>query len=216
MIFWIAYYILYFVIFIFAPFKIVGKKNIDKTKNYIIVCNHKSNFDSILIDMVFKKKVKFLAKIELFNNKFSAGFYKACGGIGFDRKKGLSLSQTKMVFDLIKTKNNVAIFPEGTRKEDLYDDDELKGGACFFAIKTKTPIIPVYIVKKHRFFKKNTVIVGQSFELNDLYDKALDKVAMTQADSVLKASLLDLKHSYESYLNEQKLVKKLAKDRQSK
>ncbi|NCB48672.1 MAG: hypothetical protein EOM55_03535, partial [Clostridia bacterium] len=56
MIFWISYFIMFVFINIFAPFKAYGRKNIEKKQNYIIICNHKSNFDAILIDLLFKKR----------------------------------------------------------------------------------------------------------------------------------------------------------------
>jgi len=213
MIYWIAYCIIFVVINIFAPFKVFGKKNVDKKQNYIIVCNHKSNFDPILIDLVFAKRNKFLAKIELFKNKFIGYFMRIFGGIGFDRKKGLSLSQTKTVYDVINKKQNIAIFPEGTRKDEFYENDEVKGGACLFAIKTKTPIIPCFIVKKHRFFKKNIILVGKPFELTEFYDKKLDKDALLKAQNILKNNILGLKNEYENFVNEKKILKKLASEK---
>ena len=216
MIFWFAYSVLFVVISIFAPFKTYGRNNIDKKQNYIIVCNHKSNFDPILIDMVFKKRIRYLAKVELFKNKFSAFFMKIFGGIPIDRKKGLSLSQTKSVNELINKKQDIAIFPEGTRKDEIFESDELKGGACYFAIKSKTAIIPCYIVKKHRFFRRNVVLVGKSFELKEFYDKNLDREALNKADVILKKNILELKNSYENYLAEKKIVKKLIKERVKK
>lgn len=216
MIFWIIYFIMFLFISIFAPFKVYGKRNIEKKQNYIIICNHKSNFDVILIDLIFKKRNIYLAKIELFKNKFVGFFYKKIGGIGFDRKKGLSLAQTKVVYNLINKKQNIGIFPEGTRKEKLDENDDVKGGACFFAIKTKTPIIPCFITKKHRMFRKNVILVGKSFELTEFYDKTLDKDALLRAELILKNNILELKNEYENYLNEKKILKKLVKERSKK
>lgn len=216
MIFWIVYIILFVVVGIFAPFKVYGKKNINKKQNYIIICNHKSNFDAILLDLVFGKKNIYLAKIELFKNKLSGFFLKKLGGIGFDRIKGLSLTQTKIVRNLINKKENIGIFPEGTRKNDLYENDAVKGGACFFAIKTKTPLIPCFIAKKHKFFRKNTIIVGKPFELTEFYDKNLNKDALIKAENILKCNILELKNEYENFLNEKKILKKLVKERSKK
>jgi len=216
MIFWLTYFILFIFIGIFAPFKVYGKKNIDKKQNYIIVCNHKSNFDAILIDMVFSKRNIYLAKIELFKNKFAGFFFKKFGGIGFDRKKGLSLTQTKVVYNLINKNHNIGIFPEGTRKDDFYENDDVKGGACFFAIKTRTPIIPCFIAKKHRLFRKNAILVGKPFEFTEFYDKSLDKDTLFKAELILKNNILELKNEYENYLNEKKVLKKLVKERSKK
>ncbi|NCB48858.1 MAG: 1-acyl-sn-glycerol-3-phosphate acyltransferase, partial [Clostridia bacterium] len=177
---------------------------------------HKSNFDAIVIDLLFKKRNIYLAKIELFKNKFIGFFMGKFGGIGFDRKKGLSISQTKTVYNLINKKKNIGIFPEGTRKNDFSENEEVKGGACFFAIKTKTPIIPCFITKKHRMFRKNIILVGKPFELTEFYDKTLDREALVEAELILKNNILELKNGYENFLNERKILKKLEKERSKK
>ncbi len=198
---------------IFAPYKLYGKKNIEKGKKYIIVSNHKSNFDPILYDYVFKSRNRYLAKKELFSNKISSFFMKNIfGSIAIDREKGLSLAQMKEIFK-VAGNQNLGIFPEGTRREELNKDDNVKGGACFFAIKTKTPIIPCYVVKKHRFFRKNVVLVGKPFELDEFYDKHLDKSALQEAENKLRDKIVDLNLTYQDYLKEQKLVKQLKKDK---
>ncbi len=216
MIFWFCYVLVFIFISLFAPFKVFGRKNISKKQNYIIVGNHKSNFDPILVDFVFRRRIRYLSKIELYKNKFNAFFLRQFGGIGFDRKKGLTLAQTKIVLDLIAKKESVGIFPEGTRKADFAESDPVKAGACFFAIKSKTPLIPLYIAKKHKFFKKNEIVVGEAFELNDFYDKRLDKETLEAAEKILKEKILELKNQYEKYATEQKIVKNLKRERSKK
>lgn len=216
MIFWICYGLVFVFFAIFAPFKVYGRKNILKGQNYIVVGNHRSNFDPILVDFVFRKRIRYLSKIELYKNKFNAFFLRAFGGIAFDRKKGLTLSQTKIVFDLIAKKEFIGIFPEGTRRVELAENDPVKGGACFFAIKTKTPIIPLFIAKKHRFFRKNEIVVGEHFELSEFYDKKMDKEVLGEAEEILKKHILKLKDEYEKFANERKIVRQLKRGRSKK
>ena len=214
MLFWICYILLWLPIHIFAPFKIYGRKNIKKGKKYIIVSNHKSNFDVILYDFVFKGKNRYLAKKELFSTKLSKFFMKnVFGAIEIDREKGLTLSQVKEICQVIKSNQNLGIFPEGTRREDLKETDDIKGGACFFAIRTKTPIIPCYVVKKHRFFRKNVILVGKPFEFSDYYDKRLDKETLQEAEIELRNKIVELNTTYKNYLKEKRLVKQLKKQK---
>lgn len=216
MIFWVCYFIVFVFLAVFAPFKVYGRKNILKGQNYIIVGNHRSNFDPILVDFVFRRRIRYLSKIELYKNKINAFFMREFGGIEFDRKKGLNLSQTKRVFDLINKKENIGIFPEGTRREDLAENDPVKGGACFFSIKTRTPIIPLYIAKKHKFFRKNEILVGKPFELSQFYDKKMDREVLGEAEKILKKHILELKDEYEKFANERKIVRQLKRSRGKK
>ncbi len=214
MLFWVCYILLWLPLHIFSPFKVYGKKNIEKGKKYIIVSNHKSNFDPILYDFVFKSKNRYLAKKELFSNKFSKFFMKnVFGSIEIDRQKGLTLTQVKEICKVIENNQNLGIFPEGTRRDGLNKDDDVKGGACFFAIKTRTPIIPCFVVKKHCIFRKNVILVGKPFEFDEFYNKKLDKEALHDAEILLRDRIVELNMQYQNYLNEQKLVKQLKRQK---
>ena len=52
--------------------------------------------------------------------------------------------------------------PEGTRVKGE-ESIEAKNGAALFAIKTKSPVQPVYITKGKKLFRKSKVIFGQPY-----------------------------------------------------
>ena len=45
----------------------------------------------------------------------------------------------------------------------------LKYGSSMFSIKTKTPVLPMVFLKKPKLFRKNYLVIGQPFELNEYY-----------------------------------------------
>ena len=215
--FWFLYGLIYLPIKIIAPFKIIGKENYDKKKNYVVVCNHQSGFDPIILDFALKSRNRFIAKKELFNKKGNSFLFKnILGAIPVDRSKGVTISQLKEIVTLLKNNENLGIFPEGTRKEEFNENENIKGGACFFSIKTKTPILPCYIVKKQKPFKKNVLLIGKPFEFTEFYNLKLDKKVLDKADTTLKHKLATLFESYKKYLEEKKLVKQLKKQKKSK
>ena len=55
---------------IFYPTKVIGKKNMLKKQGFVFACNHYSNMDPIIINIQLNTKMRFLAKKELFKNKF--------------------------------------------------------------------------------------------------------------------------------------------------
>lgn len=215
--FWFLYGLIYLPIKIIAPFKIIGKENYDKKKNYVVVCNHQSGFDPIILDFALKSRNRFIAKKELFNKKSNSFLFKnILGAIPVDRSKGVTISQLKEIVALLKNNENLGIFPEGTRKEEFNENENIKGGACFFSIKTKTPILPCYIVKKQKPFKKNVLLIGKPFEFTEFYNLKLDKEVLNKADTTLKHKLATLFESYKNYMEEKKLVKQLKKQKKSK
>lgn len=215
--FWFLYGLIYLPVKIIAPFKIIGKENYDKKKNYVVVCNHQSGFDPIILDFALKRRNRFIAKKELFNKKGNSFLFKnILGAIPVDRSKGVTISQLKEIVTLLKNNENLGIFPEGTRKEEFNENENIKGGACFFAIKTKTPILPCYIVKKQKPFKKNVLLIGKPFEFTEFYNLKLNKEVLDKADNILKHKLATLFESYKNYMEEKKLVKQLKKQKKSK
>ncbi|MBQ3213803.1 MAG: 1-acyl-sn-glycerol-3-phosphate acyltransferase [Clostridia bacterium] len=213
--FWLFFVLLSLPILICVPVKIYGKKNYNKKKNYIIVSNHQSNFDPIILNFYLGKRIRFIAKKELFGKKGKSYFFdNILGCIPVDRSKGLSISETKKVYSILKDNQCLGLFPEGTRvSEESSDNMAAKNGACLFSIKTKTPILPCCIYKKQKLFKRNVFLIGKPFELSDFYDKKLDKETLNEASVILINEITNLRKEYENYLKEKELVKKIKKQK---
>ena len=211
--FWICFIIAWLPFRIFAPFRVRKSCKLNKKSNYIIICNHQSNFDAVLLDFALCSRIRFLAKKELFKSSWSRFWIKTmCGAIEIDRSRGLNVSQTREVFSLLKDGQNVGIFPEGTRENSFEESNDIKGGACLFALKSNKPILPCYIVKKHRFFRRNTVLIGNPFELK-VEDGQTLKEAISAGENRLREEILTLKNTYEDFVMQKKLVKKLKKEK---
>ncbi len=209
--FWICIALAWIPFRLFAPFRVRHACKIDKKQNYIIICNHKSNFDVILLDMATKSRIRYLAKKELFSTPWKNFWMKHIfGGIAIDRAKGLNLSQTKEALSALESGQNLGIFPEGTREENFDRDKEVKGGACFFALKTNKPILPCYIVNKHKFFRKNIVLIGKPFELK-IDGNQNFKEAIYMGEKRLKDEILALKNTYDEYILQKNLIKQSKK-----
>ena len=163
MLFCILFIICFIPLSLMFPIKKVGKKNLKELrgKNYIISCNHMSGTDPVMLDISFKKKHYFLAKIELFRNKFKGWFLKRIGGVPVDRKN-VDPKSIKTIFRLIAKKKHIAIFPQGTRtKTPEILDGEAKDGVAMFAIRTNTPVVPMMYNRKIKLFRKTKLIIGK-------------------------------------------------------
>ena len=66
----------------------------------------------------------------------------------------------------------VGIFPEGTRVKEG-ERIPPASGFIVFAVKTKSPIIPVRIKGEYRFRHKIDVIIGEPIFLTDYYGKKI-------------------------------------------
>ncbi len=174
------------------PTKIVGKKNLPKGKA-ILCLNHRSNWDIVLWLSNTGKKIKILAKKELFKNKFNGAFLRWLGGIEIDRS-GNDINAVKNCIKALKEDKQLLIFPEGTRlknEEDILG--EIKSGLAMIAIKTKTPIVPIWVERKPKTFRLSRYIIGKPFELSDFYDKKLDEELLEQANQIVREKMLEVR-----------------------
>ena len=81
----------------------------------------------------------------------------------FPVKRGESdLAAMKTAIRALNDGNRLLVFPEGTRV-DAQGETEAKGGVAVMAIRTRTPMIPVYCGPKHKLFRRTTVVFGEPY-----------------------------------------------------
>jgi len=164
------------------PTKIVGLEHLIKGKS-IIICNHKSNLDAIILGVNIKQKIHFLGKIELFKTNLSAWFFKKMNVIAINRGTP-DIKAIKEVLTALKNDSIVGIFPAGTRVAEN-EQEEHKNGAALFALKTNAPIIPMILQKKAKLFNKNTLIIGQAFYLQEEPNIKLTKEVLSKHTQII-------------------------------
>lgn len=163
MIFWICYILAIIPILLLFRIKVKGKANLKKLnkQNYILACNHMSNYDPFMLDIILHKKIHFLSKKQLFDNKFKAFFMRALGGHPVDKDK-FNPKSIKEILNLIEKKKTVGIFPQGKRcVSPIIEDGEAKEGVAMFAVRTGTPVVPMALSKKIKPFRKLTLYIGE-------------------------------------------------------
>lgn len=183
-------FLLWLPLTIMHPTKIYGKKNLPDGKA-ILSCNHRSNWDIVLYLLHTKKKIKILAKKELFKNKLFGAILRWLGGIEIDREAN-DINAIKACMKCLKEDKHLFIFPEGTRlKDESMILGEIKSGMALIAIKTKTPIVPIWIEKKPRLFRRSVYRIGKPFELSDFYGVKLDEETLEKANQVVREKMLE-------------------------
>lgn len=141
--------------------KFEGRGNIPKNTTVIFASNHRTNADPPLISCGLKGKHSFMAKEELFRNKFFGWLIKNLGAFPVSRGKGDTAVLDKAVENL-ENGRNLMIFPEGTRSKDG-KVHRGHSGAAVIAARSGKPIVPVGIVfgEKLKFRTKITINYGE-------------------------------------------------------
>lgn len=140
----------------FRP-KVYGKENIPKKGNVVLAGNHTSGWDCFTVISGTRRCIHFLAKKEIFANKFLDMFFKSAGIIPVDRQNGDKASLVA-ARDYLNSGAVVGIFPEGTaRKADPHEIYPFKMGAVKMAYDTDTPIVPFTINGEYKFWGRSNV-----------------------------------------------------------
>lgn len=169
----LAIFILFLPIIFLYPTKVIGKENYKKGK-MIATSNHYSLKDPLIMIAKFRTKFRFVAKKELFKNKFLALILKGLKVIPVDRENP-SPSTYKQVMSELKNDKAVFIFPEGTRRKEGKENASVKEGIITFASKGDAEIVPMLFYQKPRIFRKNYIIVGEPMKIEGENPKKLTK-----------------------------------------
>ncbi len=144
--------------------KVSGKEKIDKKGTYIIVSNHQSGAD-ILVLFTLQIHFKWVAKRALFFVPF-LGWNMAMNRY-IALRRGKKSSMHKMMErskkDLLNG-NSMMIFPEGTRSRDGRLQP-FKSGAFHLALETHIPILPIIITGTSEAIRKGGYLISKQHNL---------------------------------------------------
>lgn len=142
-----------------------GRENIPQDSERLIICgNHKSNLDPVAISAIFERQIFWMAKKELFENKFFGGFLTKLGAFPIDRQ-GNDLAAIKKSLKILKNEDVLGIFPEGTRVKEA-DYTRIKSGIALIAQKTNSRVLPVYIEGDYKPFRKTRIYFREPVKIN--------------------------------------------------
>ncbi len=154
--------------------KVEGMENVPKTGGALMVSNHMHNVDPVLLEAVFPRPVRFMAKKEVFSIPFAEWVARMTDSFPVDRgnpdRAALRHAQTRLLGGVI-----VGMFPEGTRSTTGGLKDVFPGAAAI-ALRANVPVIPTAIIgtdtlpfngsKPRRLGKRQvTVRIGKPFYL---------------------------------------------------
>lgn len=150
------------------PCTVVGKEKIPSEGRVILVCNHLSNWDPILLLLTQPRRIAFMAKEELFRFKpIGWLLHRVFGVFPVARGKGDTGALDAGV-RAIESGDMMGIFPEGTRSKDgkLM---RFKSGASLIAARAGAAVLPVGIDRRAKAFRRVTITVGDLITPEELH-----------------------------------------------
>ena len=132
----------------------------------IVCANHSNYIDPVLIAIAAGKKhwLHFMAKVELSRSKLLDVIIRGLGAFYVNRNSN-DLSAIRTAMGLLKHGEKVGIFPEGTR---VSEDDAVtaKNGAVRLAMRLGVPVVPVFISRNKKLFRKVDLVIGEAYYID--------------------------------------------------
>ena len=174
--------------------KAVGLENLPKEGAFVMCANHLSALDPICISARLPGKVDlaFLAKKELFENKFLKLLISALGAIPVDRG-GADIAAIRASMQALKEGKCLLIFPQGTRSKDNTPTPMLSG-ASMIALRGGVPVHPAYIDGPYKAFRRVNVYFGPAIDLS-AYGKRSDNDTLSAVTRQIESAVWGLKDS---------------------
>lgn len=145
--------------------KYEGLENVPASGPVILAANHTSMADMLVISTAIKPWVYWVAKVELFKNKFLGPGYSKLGCIPVDRSKA-DTGAARGIIQALRNRQIIGIFPQGTRvKRQTIAKIRPHHGAIHFAGKTGVPVLPVAIDGQFGLFRKVRIVFGKPYRL---------------------------------------------------
>ncbi|MCL6523072.1 MAG: 1-acyl-sn-glycerol-3-phosphate acyltransferase [Thermoflavifilum sp.] len=180
-----------------CPFRISGKEHVQQGGPFVIVANHRSFMDILVMTPFVPGVNKTLAKKEFASIPVFNLIYKA-GSVLVDRKnpasRAKSLEEMKHV---LAQGMHIIIYPEGTRNISSEPLRSFQDGAFALAIDTQRPILPAVLLHTGKILppKAGLYFRPHHIELHFLPPVAVEGLNRSQIGQ-LKQQVFDLMRDY--------------------
>ncbi|MFT3901403.1 MAG: lysophospholipid acyltransferase family protein [Gordonia sp. (in: high G+C Gram-positive bacteria)] len=181
-------------------FKISGVENVPETGPGVVAINHTGYLDFTLAGVPpylrGKRKIRFMAKKEVFDNKITGPLMRGCKHIPVDRTSGADSYLAAV--DYLKAGELVGVYPEATISRS-FEIKAFKSGAARMSLESGAPIIPTIIWGAQRIWTKGhpknlgrsnipvSIAVAEPLEATgspDALTKKLHEVMVAKLDEV--------------------------------
>jgi 1-acyl-sn-glycerol-3-phosphate acyltransferase len=127
----------------FFRIRVFNRQYIPTAGGALVISNHQSHLDPILVGLAFDRRLNYVARDTLFGFAPFRWLIYSLDAIPIDRE-GIGLGGLKESLRRLRGGEMLLIFPEGTRTRDG-NVGELKPGFLTLARRSKVPLLPIVV-----------------------------------------------------------------------
>ena len=185
---------------VYRPQRIyISSKRPDKKGGALVVANHSSFTDPVLVGISMSRRLWYLAGELAMGNKIKSMLLRGCGCIGIDRNIS-DIEGIRKAVEVMKRGHYLLMFPQGRLERDG-EIGKLKSGAVLMAWQAGVPILPVYVKKGQKWYNRAKVIVGEEFFISDYCEKKMPSMKdIENLTEIVEKKMHELEDFYCDYL----------------
>ena len=174
--------------------KVEGFENLPKKTNFILVANHTSYLDPVVIGVAIPKKFYWITLREFYNTNFLRW-------VALKKETLPTGNSSDKAIDLLMKNESVGLFPEGGRSRDG-KLREFRRGAALLAIKTGRPVVPCAIIgayealpgleKLPKLFQLIKVKIGKPQYLLKEFEDVIDDIYLQEGIFKLRNTIKEM------------------------
>lgn len=175
--------------------RVHGRENIPKSGPVLLCSNHMAKRDPVMLGVAQGRAVFYMAKEELFRNRFLGWLLRNLGAFPVIRGSG-GTDALENAYRLLDDNAMVGIFIEGHRSKDGLLQRP-KTGAALLAYRTKAPIVPVCITTGDgglpKKFKRHVINIGKPIPAESLNIKDDSSLELRRASRAIMKEIAALR-----------------------
>lgn len=179
-----------------ARLDVVGKENLPKTGPFILVANHQSFLDPIIVQVICRRPLNTLAKSTQFTGRIMSWIMPRVCAIP-TRRYRIEPQAVRVVLRRLAAGEAVGVYPEGERSWDA-EVQPFRRGTIRLLLKSGVPIIPCGVVGSYdvwprwsRTLRRKTVRVefGKAIHWPAMHDRKERNAFLLEATRVLRDTM---------------------------
>ncbi len=183
--------VFFVVLKLFFRLEIKGKENIPQKGPVILVANHFSLLDPFVVTCCTDRIIHWLVASWVFRIKPFSFFAKRIPFLKVEPGKGNNKEALKQAMSILRDGRVIGVFPEGKLAKNG-GLNPFFSGTAYLGIKSKVPIIPLYINGSGKLHKIS-VFIGEEFSFDGIYDPA-NKEHLAECSLFIRHRIEELKN----------------------
>jgi 1-acyl-sn-glycerol-3-phosphate acyltransferase len=177
---------------IFYRIEVIGLENIPDD-GALICPNHYAIMDPLFVSISSPRKIRFMAKSEVFKIPVLNWFLRNVGT--YPVKRGESdLTSIKTTLKILKEKELVGLFPEGTRIK-TGELGTANPGVALLSARSGKSVVPVAITGSYRIFGKIKLNFGQPIYFSEYKKEKMGNEDYYELSQIVMEHIKQLKES---------------------